>query len=164
MRVPESIARFLATATVAIAGTRDRELVPHGHRVSAWRLGEDRETLVLFFAECFTKHLLSSLEDNGELSVTVSEAPSHRTYQFKGTFVGTEPVREKDLAAFRSYRDEASGRIHELFGLSRDALLAYFPRPTLGVRFRVRDIFDQSPGPGAGRPVEEEEEGEEEEP
>lgn len=154
MQVPEHISQFLERAIVAIAGTRDRDLVPHGHRVSAWRLSDDRRTILCLFAECFTEHLLSSLEDNGELSLTVCEVPSHDTYQFKGKFVGTEPVGEEDLRGFRSYRERAVERIHDLMGLPEDALRAAWPPPALGVRFEVRDIFDQTPGPAAGARVE----------
>jgi hypothetical protein len=157
MLVPEHIARFLDRATFAIAGTRDSELVPHVHRVSGWRITPDRKYVDCFIAPEFSRHLLSSLEDNGEISVTASEVPSHETYQFKGKFVDCRDVGSEELEIYHAYRDRAARRILELFDFPDPAVRAYVPVPTLIVRFEVRDIFDQTPGPDAGRRVDVEE-------
>lgn len=159
MTVPESVARFLTTATVGIAGTRDRDLVPHVHRVSGWTVSPDGRSIDCFVAEPFAKDLLSSIQDNGEISLTVCEVPSHQTYQFKGRCVGSYPVGEAELELYQAYRDRAVGRIGELFGFSERIVRAWAPKPVVSVRFEVRDIFDQTPGPGAGRRVDSEESG-----
>jgi hypothetical protein len=156
MVVPEKVARLLETATVAIAGTRDADLVPHVHRVSAWRLSPDRKSVDCFFAQAFSRHLLSSLEDNGEISVTFCEVPSHETYQLKGKFVSSRPVDGDDLRVYEAYRARGVHRICELLGFSERAVRAYVPAPNLVVRLGVREIFDQTPGPDAGRRLDEE--------
>lgn len=156
MVVPAKVAHLLEHATVAIAGTRDADLVPHVHRVSGWRLSPDRKSVECFFAEAFSRHLLSSLEDNGEISVTFCEVPSHETYQLKGKFVSSRSVDGDDLRVYEDYRARGVERICELLGFTERAVRAYVPEPNLVVRFEVRDIFDQSPGPDAGGRLDEE--------
>ena len=49
--------RFLEHANVAFAGSRDRDLVPFGHRVSGWRIGADQRTMTIFFPDEFLHQL-----------------------------------------------------------------------------------------------------------
>src|SRR3972149_3537768 len=98
--IPEVIVLFLDRAIVAIAGTRDERLVPHVHRISGWRCSPDRKTITCLIPEEFTPDLVSSLEDNGQFSLTVCEVPSHETYQFKGDYVSSRPRGEADAADF----------------------------------------------------------------
>src|SRR5829696_8537227 len=101
--IPTEIVTFLEGACVGFAGTRDRNLVPYVHRVTAWRVGPDRQTMTCMISKPFLKNLLSSLEENGEFAVTVSGSTSgvhrsnpprpatdaHETYQFKGKYIAT---------------------------------------------------------------------------
>ena len=53
--VPGRILRFLDQhANLAFAGTRNRELVPYGHRVSGWFVEEGEGRLTALVAEPFT--------------------------------------------------------------------------------------------------------------
>ena len=90
--IPGKIVRFLERANASAAGTRDRNLVPHGHRVSGWRMGVDGRTLIVMMPEGARRHLIESLEDNGQFSVTVEEYPAHETYQFKGRYLSHRPA------------------------------------------------------------------------
>ena len=106
--IPGRILRFLEQhANLAFAGTRNRELVPYGHRVSGWLVGAGGRTLTALVAEHFTANLVESLQDNGELALTVEEFPSHETYQFKGRYLRHRAVQEEDL--------EVADRIRERF-------------------------------------------------
>ena len=85
--IPGKLVRFLEQyANVAFAGIRDRDLVPFGHRVCGWRVGADQRTMTILVPDEFLPRLLESLQQNGELAVTVEEFPSHETYQFKGQY------------------------------------------------------------------------------
>jgi hypothetical protein len=149
--VPENIVRFLEGAIVAMAGTRDGNLVPHAHRVTGWHIAPDRKTMTCLIPETFTKHLAPSLKDNGQLALTVCEVPSHETYQFKGDHVESRPVSGADLAVYERCRERYAARLGELYGLATETSQAYFPCPSVAVSFAVREIYLQTPGPGAGR-------------
>jgi hypothetical protein len=153
VQVPGIIARFLNRATVGVVGTRDAKLVPHVHRVSGWRVEPDGETIACSIPEVFVPGLLESLRDNGEVALTIEEIGPHETYQFKGTFLDAGPCTPADLKAFEGVRDRFAAVVGAFYRLPDTVTKANTRPPSLVVRFRVREIFLQTPGPGAGRRI-----------
>ena len=101
--IPEKIVRFLEQrANVAFAGTRNRDLVPFGHRVSGWCIGADGRTMTAFIPEPFTAGLVESLQENGELALTVEEFPVPRNLSIQG------PVSAPPAGAARRHRHRRS--------------------------------------------------------
>jgi hypothetical protein len=151
--IPGRIIRFLEQqANLAFAGTRDRQLVPRGHRVSGWRVGRDARTLTALVAKDFTAGLVESLEDNGELALTVEEYPSHETYQFKGRYLLHRSIEPEDIEAVDRTRARFVKSVHPLNDHVPEYLLrAYIIPPDLAVEFDVHAIYLQTPGPGAGK-------------
>jgi len=149
--IPGIIVEFLERASVAVAATRDRNLAPAVHRVSAWQVSDDHKEITCLIAADSTDHLLSSLEDNGEFALTVEQIGPHETYQFKGKFIDSRPVRESDQAVYERCRQNFVEACLPRFGISEEALRRFIPEPALAVRFQVHDIFVQTPGPSAGR-------------
>jgi hypothetical protein len=149
--IPGKIVRFLERANVSAAGTRDRNLVPHGHRVSGWRLGTDGRTLIVLLPEGARPYLIESLEDNGQFSVTVEEYPAHETYQFKGRYVRHRPAGREDVEIADRTRDRFFSSVIQLFGEAAIVpVRAFVQPPSIAVEFEVREIYVQTPGPGAG--------------
>jgi hypothetical protein len=149
--IPGKIVRFLERANVSHAGTRDRDLVPHGHRVSGWRLGADGRTLIVLIPEGERPHLIESLEDNGKFAVTVEEYPAHETYQFKGRYVRHRPADDADVEVANRLRERFLQSVIRLFGeAAAGPVRAFSQRPGIAVEFTVDEIFVQTPGPGAG--------------
>jgi len=150
--IPGKIVRFLEQyANVAFAGTRDRALVPHGHRVSGWHVGAGGRTLTVLVPEPFTAHLVESLEDNGQLAVTVEEFPSHETYQFKGRYLRHRPLQQEDVEIVDRIRERLVRSLRPIYSDVPEHLLnAFVVKPSLAVEFEVVEIYLQTPGPGAG--------------
>jgi hypothetical protein len=150
--IPGKIIRFLEQhANVGFAGTRDRHLVPHGHRVCGWRVGADGRTLTALIPEQFTAHLLESLEDNGQFALTVEEFPSHETYQFKGRYVRHRPVQRDDVEVVNRIRERFVKSVRPIFADAPEEFLKDFATAAhLAVDFEVHEIYLQTPGPGAG--------------
>ena len=149
--IPGRILRFLEHANLAFAGTRNDELVPYGHRVSGWLVDADGRTLTALVAASFTARLIESLEDNGEVALTVEEFPSHETYQFKGRCVRHRAVQEEDLEAVDRIRKRFSKSVGRVFTDAPEILLNRFIQaPVIAVEFEVHEIYLQTPGPGAG--------------
>jgi len=152
MTIPGRIVRFLEqSANVAFAGTRDHDLVPYGHRVSGWRVGADGRTLTALVAQHFTAHLVESLEDNGEIALTVEEFLSHETYQFKGRYLRHRPPQDQDIEVVGRIRERFLKGIRQFYADAPEHVLnAFILAPALAVDFDVREIYLQTPGPGAG--------------
>ena len=149
--IPPKIIRFLERANVAHAGTRDARLVPHGHRVSGWRVGADAGTLVVLVAESSGAHLVESLEDNGQFSTTIEEYPAHEAYQFKGSYLRHWAAGREEIEIADRTRERFLRAVLPLFGADAEGpVRAFVRRPALAVEFDVREIYVQTPGPGAG--------------
>jgi hypothetical protein len=148
--IPEKIARFLEQrANVAFAGTRNQDLVPFGHRVSGWCIGADGRSLTAFIPE--PAGLVESLQENGELALTVEAFPAHETYQFKGRYVSHRPAHREDLAIVDRIRERFIKNMRAVFPLLPEGIAgAFTSKPALAVEFEVSEIYVQTPGPGAG--------------
>jgi hypothetical protein len=150
--IPGKIVRFLEQyANVAFAGTRDRDLVPHGHRVSGWRVGPDARTLTALVTDHATGDLLESLQDNGQFALTIEEFPSHETYQFKGRYLRHRPLQPEDIENVNRIRERfVKGLRYAFSNAPENMLRAFVDQPGLAVEFEVLEIYLQTPGPGAG--------------
>jgi hypothetical protein len=152
--IPGKLVRFLEQhANLGFAGTRDRHLVPYGHRVSGWRVGADGRTLTALIAEHFTDRLLESLQDNGQFAVTIEDYPAHETYQFKGKYLRHRPLQRDDSEIVDAIRQRFVRSIRPLYPLGPDQLgpaYAFIHQACLAVDFEVHEIYVQTPGPQAG--------------
>ena len=150
--IPDRLVQFLEQrANVAFAGTRNRELVPFGHRVSGWSIGADGRTLTAFTPEPLTADILESLQTNGELALTVEAFPAHETYQFKGRYVSHRPALHDDFAIAARIRERFVKSMRTVFpALPEPFAGAFTSQPAFAVAFEVSEIFVQTPGPGAG--------------
>jgi hypothetical protein len=151
--IPGRVVRFLEQhANVAFAGTRSRDLVPYGHRVTGWCIGDGGQTLIALIPQSSAGHLVESLEDNGEVALTVEEFPSHETYQFKGRYLRHRSVRPDDVAVVDRIRERFVRGVRHVYTDAPSQLFsAYIQQPALAVEFEVHEIFVQTPGPGAGQ-------------
>jgi hypothetical protein len=150
--VPEKIVQFLEQrANVAFAGTRSRDLVPFGHRVSGWRIGADGRTLTAFTPEPVTAGMVESLQENGELALTVEAFPAHETYQFKGRYVSHRPAHGDDFAIVERIRERFIKNMRTVFPMLPEAIAgAFVSKPAFALELEVSEIYAQTPGPGAG--------------
>lgn len=150
--IPGVMVHFLERATVAVASTRTADLLPRLHFLSGWKPEEDGDIVLCLVAEGYTDGLMESLVENGEFSMTAEVIGPHETYQFKGSYAGSRPLTEQDAALHRDCQQrfvEAVQRHHP--GQLTDAQVrAHIPPPAVAVRLRVRSIYEQTPGPGAG--------------
>ena len=150
--IPEKLVQFLEQrANVAFAGTRNRDLVPSGHRISGWSVAGDGRTMTAFTPEPLTAGVLEALQTNGELALTVEAFPAHETYQFKGRYVSHRPVHDEDFAIVARVRERFIRNMRTVFPAIPEHIAGAFTSPpVVAVAFEVAEIFVQTPGPGAG--------------
>jgi hypothetical protein len=150
--IPGKILAFLENeGTVAVGGTRDQNLIPHIHYVSGWSVEPDKRTIRCSIADAYKDHLISSLEDNGHFALTIEQIGSHETYQFKGDYVSSASLTDTDIAAHERIKQLFAKVVNQIFGFGEGICGAYILRPAFVIRFSVREIFLQTPGPGAGQ-------------
>jgi hypothetical protein len=149
--IPAKIARFLERANVGHAGTRDAHCVPHGHRISGWKLNADGATISVFIPSTAMPHLVDSVLDNARFSMTAEEYPAHEAYQFKGRYVGHREAGPEDVAETGRIRERWVRSLKPFFPEGAEPIIrAYIQVPAVVVDFEVEEIYVQTPGPGAG--------------
>jgi hypothetical protein len=149
--IPAKIVHFLDRANVGHIGTRDRHLVPHGHTMCGWALAPDGQTLTIMVPEGGREHLIESLEDNGQVAITIEEYPAHEAYQFKGQYVRHRPATQEDAEIAKHIRDNFMTAVLPIAGqVAVHALRSFVQSPVLAVDVDVREVYVQTPGPGAG--------------
>lgn len=150
--IPGILVDFLAGASVAIASTRNENLVPHVHWLSGWQVEDDHHTVFCLVASGFNDSLLDSLRAHGHFAMVAERIGPHECYQFKGSYVDSRPATVDDQALVEACRARFAAGVRGLHGdrysdrLLRDSI----PEPLIAIRFRVNEIYLQTPGPGAG--------------
>ncbi len=154
MRLPKPVSDLLGGPLWGAAGTRSHELVPAYHltwgvRVAAANPAAEVEALV---PAPFTAFLRENLAENGRIALTVTDVMTHETYQLKGC--ATE-VREPTVEELRFQKDWARAHVTNLRKALPEHLCARLDHvvdaPPTYVRFRVEEVYVQTPGPTAGR-------------
>jgi hypothetical protein len=147
--IPPDVAGFLDSGPSILVGTCSAEGVPscgYGLGVRA-----DGGRLWVFLPVAFSAGLVADLRATGEIATTCSRPGDHQTVQLKGRVL---TIRDGD-AADRAVVERHRGRwIEELerVGTPRHSILRVVHWPCHAVEFEVREIFSQTPGPGAGAP------------
>jgi hypothetical protein len=154
--IPAKIIRFLEErANLGFAGTRDARLVPLGHRVSAWRVDGAGRTVSAFLRPLDEARFVESLRDNGSIALTIGEVSSHETYQIKGRYLSHGPIDPVEIEMVDRLRERLARTLLAHYQDERvgPAVKASIPTPTLVVTIEVKEVFVQTPGPGAGERI-----------
>lgn len=153
--IPGVLVDFLERASVALGSTRDENYAPHLYWLSGWSVGEDRETVACLVAASFTEALMATLTANGHFAMVAERIGPHETYQFKGRYVDSRAATALDRPVFLSCRERYVADVKVLFGsrFTDQTLRDRFREPAIVVRFRVAEIYLQTPGPDAGRRI-----------
>jgi hypothetical protein len=152
--IPEELVDFVHGPMGFVIGTRDAKLRPCVVWASGARADGAKDEITVYIADVFGARVLRNLEDNGLIAVTVGHGPAHETFQFKGRFIEARPSSEQDFAVQEIYRSKTSAHYGGEYGEDIRGLFDSLPyHPSIAVRFKVTEIFDQTPGPNAGSRV-----------
>jgi hypothetical protein len=154
--LPSSVAEFVQTGLSISVSSCSERLVSSiakgvGCRVSP---GRDRVTVLMFARP--GEEVLSDLRRGAPIAVCFSRPSTHQTVQLKGSRALVEPARPQDVAVSRRCLDLLAEDLTPL-GFSRRMLETFFwqdPADLVAVGFAPEGAFAQTPGPGAGRPIE----------
>lgn len=150
--IPDWIITLLHTGVSVMVGTRDAVLMPECTRAWGIRIAQDRGTVTILLAETFAGKTLDNLGENGMIAVTCSRPTDHLTCQLKGRVRSIKPVTSIDQELSRRWHRDFSAELNAVGGAS---ILSegWIVEPTVAVDIDVTDVFDQTPGPGAGKKV-----------
>jgi len=148
--IPQPIVDLLETGVSVMVGTRDASLTPECTRAWGIQVGADRGTVTIFLSERFAGKTIDNLRDNGRIAVTCTRPTDHITCQLKGQVRGMKPATPADRDLSQQWHREFIAELKAI-GVPSALSEAWISEPTLAVEFAVTEVFDQTPGPGAGR-------------
>lgn len=133
-----------------LIGSRDAALRPASARGFGVEIDAPGGRATVFLPASGSALTLSNLRDNGQIALTFSRGFDHRSLQVKGQILSITDTNEQQRAVQARYFAAFSEGL--IFIGHREQLLRrirYYPSHALS--FRLESMFDQTPGPGAGR-------------
>jgi len=148
----QDVIAFLRSRPIAMLCTRDANNRPYGHESCLPHIEADR--VVVLVPEQLARNLVENVRDNAAAALLVSRAPGdHRSVQMKGRITDLEmpAMRTEMFASLERLVDAYRGYMPE------DEARAMWTRMSQQPMYRfvlhVAEVFDQTPGPGAGRRI-----------
>jgi hypothetical protein len=150
--IPQPIVDLLETGVSVMVGTRDASLMPECTRAWGIRVAAARGTVTIFLSETIAGKTIENLRENGRIAVTCTRPTDHITCQLKGQVRSMKPATSADRNVSRRWHREFRAELRAI-GVPSALSEAWITEPALAIEIAVTDVFDQTPGPGAGRKV-----------
>ncbi len=153
VQLADDLIEFFESGVSILIGTCDASLRPESERGLGAVVGSDRASLTVFVNETLGAITKNNLVLQSEIAVTFSRPSDLKSIQVKGrrTLVRAATVRERAIQ-----KRYLAAYVEELVkvGVSRDLARRIRLWPAFVVELEVRDLFSQTPGSGAGAPLE----------
>ncbi len=150
--ISEEMAAFLPSGLSIVIASRGRDLSPDGARASAVVVDEDRLHMTVFVPSERAEAILHDLKKAPRVAVLFVRPTDDRACQLKGTFAGSRRGRPSEREAVRGQFDAFRAAL-ETIGIARSLTAGWKQWPCVAIRIRVTEMFNQTPGPGAGGPM-----------
>lgn len=135
-----------------LVATRDANLAPECTMGMGVKAHRDRRTLTIYVPRVGGEATLRNLADNGEIAATFCRPIDHRCVQLKGRAVAVREPGPEDRETQQRHRG-AMVEQFALVGVPRALTRRFRWWPSVAVELEVTQAFIQTPGPGAGRPL-----------
>ena len=140
---------FVQGPTLHFVGSRNAKLRP----TFTWAFGATVDvaegSITIYVPDVEGAETFRNFEENGMVALTVGEALTHETYQFKGPSLSMRPCEDADTTIQEIHRSKLIAHLAPA-GYSEDIWNGFEIDPSTAVTFKVEEVFVQTPGPGAG--------------
>lgn len=148
-----ALAELIESGLSLNVGTRSAERWPETCRAMGLRVHPDRRSFDVFLPVATSSATLANLRDNGLIAVTASHPPTHRTVQLKGLTRQITPESPADREFIVRYR-RGLGTVLATVGIQPQVAGKVVHSPCWRVEVELHEVYEQTPGPDAGRPYE----------
>jgi hypothetical protein len=150
--IDAALKAFIESGVAVLVSTGDAERRPHVTWGWGPRVRDDGRTIDVFVDTARAAQTLANARANGHIAMTVSGPVTYRSAQFKGTFADSGEATPADAEWVERHR-EAFVVETSLVGDPPDKIRSMWMDEVMRVSFVVERAFDQTPGPGAGKPL-----------
>jgi hypothetical protein len=149
-------ARFIVETALSYAlSSRDAANRPSIAKAAGCRISSDRLRLTLLVDQQLAADVVRDLRAGQPVAAVFSEPATHRTLQVKGLRAEVGAVTPADREHARQHLEATISHLVSL-GYEDAGIRTYFahqPEQLVAVSFVPVAAFEQTPGPGAGRPL-----------
>jgi len=151
-KISPELGEFMESGLAIVVGTRGEDLEPEGASALALRVEPDRTRLTVFLYEEAARALLKNLATWPEIAVQADLPTSHRACQAKGRFLGSRHATEEERPLVAR---QLEGFVMDLgkIGVPRRLTEGWNMWPCVALTMEVHELYEQTPGPGAGEPL-----------
>jgi hypothetical protein len=147
--VAEDLAQWEQHGVAAVAATRDERMRPQVVRAWGLTVAPDGASASICVGAAPDSQTLANIAANGAISVTMVIPSTYRMIQMKGRVTGvTEPSAEQ-LERVEEHAVAFEAEVAPL-GLTAEQARRFVHHELMAVTFSVTEVYDQTPGPGAG--------------
>jgi hypothetical protein len=147
--IPEKFVEFIHGNVIMSIGAGNEKMQTAVNRVLGAKVNSDGDSFTCFIPKAGADKLVSYLETCNKAAVGIG-APSHEAYQFKGTSTSIRVADDGELAYMQAYVDRMSAYVKP-FGIPEEYFSTYVVDPSIAVTVKVEEIYESTPGPGAGK-------------
>ncbi len=146
-------AETLLSPCSLVAAGRSARLVPSCTRVAAIRCAAGSDRVTVWVATPSSGRLIADVRATSAIAIVSLEPISHRTLQIKGRATSVRDAGDEERAMIEA-QIGAYFRSLEPIGLPMRLTDRFVRWPATAIDLIVDDVFDQTPGPGAGERAE----------
>ena len=149
--IDPALTAFLERGCAMVVGTVSADGEPHAQR--GWGCSVVGPTTVRLLLDSSDPVLVEHISAGGRIAVTSADVRNLRSVQLKGRVARVEPPAEDDLARCEQHNEELFTDIFETDFFPRRLSERMVPPGYVVAVVEVEELFDQTPGPGAGARV-----------
>ena len=150
--IDDELVRFFHGPVSIILGSVDQLHVPDATRVAGLVALDARRVRVLVSTEA--RAARANAAPGAAVALLVTDITDYRSIQLKGHIaIGCEERTAGDIALVHRHVD-AFRRSSAQVGIDPDMALTLVPADVVALVLDLDEMFDQTPGPGAGRRIE----------
>lgn len=135
-----------------IVAAVDDHGMPACCRAVGARVAQDASSMTVWVPVATSESVVTNLASNPRIAMVVSEPISHETIQVKGVSSSVRLAQNEDRATVLEQMESLAAVLDRL-GLPRRVTSRINRWPAFAIEFTIAEVYDQTPGPKAGRMV-----------
>lgn len=148
--LPAEVVEFIESGVVGYVATRDGDLAPSSTLVMGAHVAADGTTVTLLIPMAVQEKLSANLREAPVIAATFTRPITNQSVQIKGTVTSAGPANEDHRVHQLRYLAALEEQL-SLVGVPRSAVRRFVAWPALAVDLNLTAVFEQTPGPAAGR-------------
>jgi hypothetical protein len=141
---------FVESGCATIVGTVDSDGHPYATRAWGIHVLDADRGLVRILLGAHEATYATGFGPDGRIAITPADVRTLVSRQIKGRVVTIEPVTGDDIELHRRHCDHVISEICRTDGYEDHLVRRMVPPALLACIVELNEIFDQTPGPGAG--------------